>query len=169
MRKLGLLVTLMVASALFLGAAPGSASAANCTAGMSYTVYNAGWLEFTGDLYNCSGVSQIQQSRIVTAADCGGQTPTVANHCAAGWWDGSEYSRGLSGNHPVTPYANGDLYTINITSGAQHAQAVWRVAPWCGGGTHNIVTQFIYRIKATGGIYGPWHYAVSGAGYNIVC
>lgn len=167
MKRLLLVLALACVGALGFGTA--QASAANCSAGMGNTVYNAGFLEFTADVSNCTGVSQVQFKRIVTTEGCAAIAQTVANHCATGWWDGSEYSRGLEGSHPVTPWANGDEYTTNVTSTSQHSQVVWRIVPWCGGGTHNIVTQFLFRIKATGGSYGPYHYSVTSYGYNVTC
>jgi hypothetical protein len=168
MRKSLLGLALLVSGFFMLGAG-GTASAANCSATMSGTYYDTGFLQFNADIYNCTGVSQVQQSRIISVEGCAAIPQTVGNHCATGWWDESEYYRGINPNHPVTPWANGDLYTWNVSSQSQHSAAVWRIQPWCGGGTHYAVTQFLWRIKATGGAYGPWHYNVTPGSYTIVC
>ena len=167
MKKIMLMLVIGIVAAFGVNTA--TSSAASCSAGMGFTTYNAGFLNFVGSVYGCSGVSQVQQGRIVTTEGCASIPQTVGNHCATGWWDGTEYARGLNPNHPVLEAYNGNYYTMNITSSSQHQDVVWRIQPWCGGGTHNVATQFMFRIKATGGSYGPWHYSVSSAGYNIVC
>ena len=62
----------------------------------------------------------------------------------------------------------GRLFTVPV-DGQVYAQPLYLSGVSIGGGTHNVVTQFMWRIKQTGGIYGPWHYTVNAGSYPIVC
>lgn len=158
------LVALLVVP-LCVSAAPAMAS--NCSSGMSTTYYIAGFLSYEADIYGCSSVDKVEFKRTIPPG-------TIGTGTAYGWWDNDEYNRGIvgdgnpNGSH-LAPWAyNLDDSVQNITSGSSVAATVWRVQPWCGGGTHFVSTWMVWRIHATGGQWGPWHWT-SSIGYQIVC
>lgn len=157
MRKLIVFLALVGASVLFLGAAPGVASAGNCSSVyMDSTYYLNGQLIFHGYIGNCTSVSQVQYG---VQGGCTGSAQMIGT-----WWDQT-----WTGNACATAYSGAAVQ--NILGQFDTAAMEFRVAPWCVHQTHWVYTYFNFRIKSgsiSGGTWGPWHQALTGQ-YQIVC
>lgn len=150
MRRLGLILALIGASVLFLGAAPGSASAANCTGGFalgptgSYVWYDSGVLFQRSGLWNCSGITEVQFWRNYDNFN--------------GYWSGL-LDATAGGAHVVPSPQFADVYTF-IAGSKTEFYLNWGPYPWCGNGvTHSVRPYFTFRIKSSTYPfnYGPMH------------
>lgn len=152
MRRLIVFLALIGASALFLGAAPGVASAANCSAYNSPTWWN-GVLNFYGNL-NCDS----DTGKVWYASGSLGRWfdyyfGTYQYGLAGGGWGPGNLPEQIQTADPL----NGNFRTF------QHFA-------WCAGANHIVRSEFQWRIsrKSTPNTYGPWHYSPS-ADYHILC
>lgn len=157
MRKLIVVLTILVSTIGLIAASPAlpAASAANCTPNMTQTTWqaNGNWLNYYAYLNGCTDVDMVQ-----IVMDYGGYLP--------GWWDWSNSSWHPAPSPPsLLEVGCGTQYTTFTGS----CGTTYYVHPWCGGLTHTIDTQFIWRIhNKTQQTWGAYHQTDS-ANYAIVC
>lgn len=161
MKKYLVLAVLSIVAAFGINSATASA-AATCAAAENATQWQASgnWLYFQPYLQSCTDTDQVEidWDICVTYGVCGADT-------ASGWYDlstGIGYKAGAAEADVVTCGRLGVPFTTQcITNFYKH--------PWCGGNTHVVFTEFIYRIhNRLTHTWGPFHYRKSG-NYGIVC
>jgi hypothetical protein len=155
-RKFIVLLAIMAGSLFTLGASATPALAGNCTnVYNSATTYYAGLLHYGAVVGSCTAVNRVQW---------GLSTDTHAIDAAGWWYDGNTGALYV----PTTHYNN----AIQPSPAGGWEQVIFNHAPWCGGATHWVTTNFSYRIESIdpkGGLsWGPWHEVVTN-GYQIVC
>lgn len=149
--RLAIIATLVLVG---VGFTSGTASAANCTVTHGQTGWQASgnWLYFGAQLTNCVNVDMAEMYR-TSGSDC------------TGWRD---ISNGTSHCVPLPPNPDDVLFGRQYTT-LTSAGWTWYVHPWCGGFTHVVYTEFIYRIhNRVTNSWGQWYYTLS-PNYAIVC
>lgn len=152
MRRLGLILALIGASVLFLGAAPGTASAGNCT----YVGFPSGPVSYDGawkwqpTVAQCTGINGIDFGNGLGSP---GVPPFLydATHQAYHF-----------------PYSGGG----NCISGGtiSSCYTTYHNTPWgsgCGAPAFYVQAWFSYRIRSLPGTWGPWH--TFGSGSQLIC
>lgn len=153
MRRLTLVLALIGASVLFLGAAPTPASAGNCTyAGFGHSGpvwYDGAWA-WQPFLYGCTGINGVDFGNGLGSPG----TPPFLYDATHGAYH-FPYSGGgscLSGG------------TIPSCSTTYHNN-VW--GSGCGAPAFYVQAWFSYRIRSLPGTWGPWH--TLGSNSQLIC
>lgn len=149
MRKAMLVLALIGASVLFLGATPGTAGAANCTGyGFSAISYQGGHWWFTSQITYCTDVTGVRWLGSDSSYDSGIYDVTRnQNHLALGLT--------ITALGQTSEYYS-DLYT-NVWGGGCGAGSFW-VKPF---------VQFQVRCGSCGNTWGPVHKALQANQVNI--